>query len=137
KIKKFKNKYIIKISKGERVRESLVNFAKEYEIGFARISAIGMLKDCKIGFIKGHGYDWNTFDEVEVTGLNGNISWNKDETPNIHMHITVGTKDMSAKAGHFDDGIVSAVMEVFIDVLDEKKMYKEQDGTIWFNTWEI
>ena len=52
--------------------------------------------------------------QVEVAFLIGDIAEGPDGAPTLHMHIVVGTRDGSAKAGHLGEARVRPTLEVIV-----------------------
>lgn len=90
------------------------------------ISAIGMIKDFKLGFYDAESgeYIWDEFDEpMELLSLNGSITEDKD----IHIHAQVADKEHNVKGGHLDKGTIHNVTELTMLLNDKLKMKREHD----------
>jgi predicted DNA-binding protein with PD1-like motif len=67
-------------------------------------------------------FDWQKKDylkipvreQVEVASLIGDIADDPEGKPVLHIHIVVGTRDGSAKAGHLGEGHVRPTLEVVV-----------------------
>lgn len=138
--KKFNNIHALKIVKGESILEILKSYVLKNQIGFGKIEAIGMVEKATFGFLKHEQYVWKAWNEsVELTSLNGNISWDKDnsEMPLIHLHGTITDESYNAFGGHFKDAIVSGVVELFITELSQEKVFKKHFNDVSFKTLEL
>ena len=83
----------------------------------ASFTAIGALSDAVLLY-----FDWQKKDylkipvreQVEVACLIGDIADDPEGKPALHIHIVVGTRDGSAKAGHLGEGHVRPTLEVVV-----------------------
>lgn len=140
KTKKINDYYILKIELNELVLDTLKNFVISKNIGFAKISAIGMVKDISFGYLKNGSYVWKTWDEtVELTSLEGNVSWDDENTnePLIHLHGTIAGADYKVYGGHFGEAKVSGTVEVFITNVSEEKVFKKYASDVKFKTLNL
>lgn len=90
------------------------------------ISAIGMIKDFKLGFYDAESgeYTWESFEEpMELLSMKGSITKDKD----IHIHAQVADKDHNVKGGHLDKGTIHNVTELTMLLHDKLKMKRELD----------
>jgi predicted DNA-binding protein with PD1-like motif len=53
-------------------------------------------------------------EQVEVASLIGDVAEDPDGAPTLHIHIVVGTRDGSAKAGHLGEAHVRPTLEVIV-----------------------
>ena len=80
--KKFNNKYIIRIDKGEEIVEFLKKFCKDNDIKAGAINGIGTASKANIGFfdLKTKQYINKEYEGAfEITSLIGNISLLNDD----------------------------------------------------------
>ncbi|EOD01176.1 PPC domain-containing DNA-binding protein [Caldisalinibacter kiritimatiensis] len=130
--KKFDNKYVVRIDKGEEVVESLKKFCKEENIRLASVTAIGAADKIILGLFKSDEkkyYSKEYEGDYEITGLNGNIS-TMDGEVYIHLHITIAGEDNTAIGGHLNSAVISGTCEMFVDVLagEADRIYDEESG---------
>lgn len=140
KAKQFENTHIIKIQVGDSIFETVRDYVIKHQIGFAKIEAIGMVNSITIGFLEGKDYVWKTWnEEVEITSLLGNISWDDEDNSNplIHLHANISDRKMNSFGGHFKDGVVSGVVEMFVTELSKEKVFKKHFGRATFKTLDI
>lgn len=77
------------------------------------ISALGMLKNVKIGYWNGAEYELHLIENpVELLGISGIITPNTD--PFFHFHITVGKKDGNVSGGHLIEAYVCNTLELVL-----------------------
>lgn len=131
------NIHIIKIQKGEYVRQEIEKYVFKHQLGFCKLEAIGMLSEVKIGFLNDQGdYDWKTFDEGELVSFLGNVAW-VDQKPAMHAHLTLGLSDYSVVGGHFGEAKVSGVVELFLMEVTKTKIERQNLNIVPFKTWAI
>jgi predicted DNA-binding protein with PD1-like motif len=102
---------------GEEVAASLQKFATRQNVHAASFTAIGALSDAVLLY-----FDWQKKEyqeipireQVEVASLIGDIADDPEGTPALHIHIVVGTRNGSAKAGHLGEGHVRPTLEVVV-----------------------
>ncbi|MGI6568826.1 MAG: PPC domain-containing DNA-binding protein [Erysipelotrichaceae bacterium] len=118
--KRFNNKIVVRLDKGEEIVSSLIKVAKEYNVKLGTIQALGATNYVKIGLfnVEEKKYYSNVLTkDMEITSLIGNIS-QKDGEPYLHLHINVADGKQNVYGGHLNECIISATCELFIDVID-------------------
>lgn len=118
--KRFDNKYLVRLEKGEDIVQSLLDLAKKEDIKLASINGLGAVSHAEIGLynLEEKKYYSNTYDGAfEVASLHGNLS-TKDGENYLHLHIIIADGDQKCYGGHLNKAIISATGEIFIDVLD-------------------
>jgi predicted DNA-binding protein with PD1-like motif len=119
--KRFDNKVVVRIDKGEEIIDSLKTICKELGITLGTIVGIGATNKITIGIFNTLTKKYQTKDltgDHEITSLNGNITVNNDVT--IHLHVTICAVEQSAVSGHLLSAVVSATFEGVIDIIDGK-----------------
>jgi predicted DNA-binding protein with PD1-like motif len=107
--------FVVVLETGEEVVASLQTFAAREGVHAATFTAIGALSDGVLLY-----FDWQKKEylkipigeQVEVASLMGDVADDPDGMPALHIHIVVGTRDGSAKAGHLGEGHVRPTLEV-------------------------
>jgi len=111
------NSYLVVLERGEKVIESLTQFAAEKELLGASISAIGAVENAELGayVLSKKEYIRKTFSEeiYELIQFTGNLSL-KQGKPYIHAHATLGRHDFSVFGGHFFEATVGVAFEADI-----------------------
>lgn len=118
--KKFENKYILRLDKGEEIVETLTKFCKENGVKLGFVSGIGATNKAKVGFfnVDTKEYSGKEFTgNLEICSLVGNISTQKGE-PYIHLHATISDEEHRCFGGHLNYAYVSATFEVIIGEVD-------------------
>ena len=118
--RKFGDKYVIRMDKGEEIVNTLMNFCKEQGIKLGKVSAIGAVNKATIGLFKTSEkkyYSSELTGDFEITGLNGNISTMIGETY-LHLHIGIADEKHNVYGGHLNSAVVSATCEMIVDVID-------------------
>ncbi len=113
--------------------EDLINNLEKIACGYKNekilcvISALGMLKEVKMGYWNGKEYDIYQIEEpVELLGISGIITPNTE--PFYHFHIYVGTKEGKAYGGHLISAKICNTLEIFLIKGNIKVIRREEDG---------
>jgi uncharacterized protein len=120
------------LTSGDEIIESIKSVCHKENIKCATISGIGATNYAEIGLLKA---DKRTYtkkiarEDLEISSMVGNVTIKEGEL-NVHIHITLTTTE-SAFGGHVFKCIISAVADVFLNVIDmniEREIL--DDGTI-------
>ena len=109
--------FAVVLATGDEVIASLEDFIRREQVHTAQLSAIGALSDLVLMY-----FDWEqrkylkipVKEQVEVASLLGDVAEGPDGKPTLHVHLVVGTRDGSAKAGHMGEAHVRPTLEVII-----------------------
>lgn len=109
--------FVVVLETGEEIVASLQQFAERENVHTASFTAIGALSDAVLLY-----FDWQRKDyqkipvreQVEVASLIGDVADDPKGKPALHIHIVLGTRDGSAKAGHLGEGHVRPTLEVVV-----------------------
>jgi predicted DNA-binding protein with PD1-like motif len=109
--------FVVVLETGEEIVASLQKFAIHENIHTANFTAIGALSDAVLLY-----FDWEkkeyqkngVREQVEVASLIGDVADDSEGKPALHIHIVLGTRDGSAKAGHLGEGHVRPTLEVIV-----------------------
>jgi predicted DNA-binding protein with PD1-like motif len=118
--KRFDNKVIVRIDRGEEVVETIKRFCNEQNIQLGSITGLGAADRIKIGLFNTNQkkyYAKELIGDHEITNLTGNISTMNGETY-LHIHATVANEEMEAFGGHLNEAVISGTCELVIDVID-------------------
>jgi len=118
--KKFNNKYVVRLDKGEELVEELKKFCKDQKIKLGSISGLGATDKITIGLfdVKDKKFHSKEFlGAYEIASLIGNISTMNKEIY-LHLHITIGDKEHKTYSGHLVKAVISATFEGVIDMID-------------------
>jgi predicted DNA-binding protein with PD1-like motif len=111
----------ILFSKGDEVASGLLDFAEKNHVKYAHFTAVGAFDHMVLGWydLSKRAHKKNPIDEeVEVSSFVGNITPDAKGNPVVHAHCVVGLSDGRAMAGHFIEGHVSLVMQVYLDEIE-------------------
>jgi hypothetical protein len=128
-------RYVVRLDRGERLREKLATFCEENAVQGASVSGVGGATEVEIGFynLDDHAYKWrNIVKTLEITGLLGTIALDDNEQPIYHLHGTFGDEDYKVFGGHVKDLIVGGTCELIIQPTD-KPLHRHPDATSGLN----
>jgi len=109
-------RYAVSIRNRQEIVSALATFCKDKNIRSGEISGIGAVDKAVLRFFNPQTKQYvdRTFTgQMEIAGLAGNIS-TLDGEIYLHLHITLGCEDYSAKAGHLLSAVLSGAGEFFI-----------------------
>ncbi|WP_297069639.1 PPC domain-containing DNA-binding protein [Thermococcus sp.] len=127
--------FLFRVPEGRELLGFINDFAKKNNIIIGAVSAIGSLRDPKIGYFDEAAGEYKVIELsglYELVSLSGNISL-KDGEPFAHIHVALGGPDGRLYGGHLVEGEVF-VVEVFIqELLGEPLERKPQENglTLW------
>jgi predicted DNA-binding protein with PD1-like motif len=126
------NLIIARLFPGEDLFQLLGEIGKKYDITTAVvISAIGQIKQFRLGYFNGEKYDYRDYGKThELLSISGLIS--KDESPNgykFHMHAVVGDEEQNAFGGHLFKGTVEGTNEIVLLKTGIKTQRKKDENT--------
>ena len=127
--KRFDNKIVLRLKKGDKIIDSLNNLAKKEAIKAAHFQGIGAVDELKLGILlpSSDDYKWKTYTEAfEITSLMGNITI-LDDNPIVHSHIACAREGFEIIGGHLGEAICSFTVEIIIDLIDGKLTKKPDD----------
>ena len=120
--RKFENKIIARIDKGEEILEKIKEIALKENIKLASINALGATNDFTVGVYKvdEKKYYSNKFKgNFEIVSLTGTINTMNGEFY-THIHMSAGNDKGEVFGGHLNKAVVSATCEMVIDIIDGK-----------------
>lgn len=119
--KRFNEKIVVRIDKGEEILETIKTIALKENIKLATVSALGATNNFTVGVYKTEEkkYYSNVFDKsnYEIVSLNGTINTFNGEFY-THIHMSCGDENGNVFGGHLNRAMVSATVEMVIDVID-------------------
>ena len=109
--------WMLTLQRGEKIVESITNFARDNEIKGGSISGIGAIENVELGCFRLNqkAYQRKTFDqsEYELLHLSGNISL-KNNDYFSHVHAVLADANYQSFGGHLFEATVAVTAEVFI-----------------------
>lgn len=109
-------KFVLVLEKGEKLLETITQFAKEKELRGAFISGIGALEDVELGYYNLHTKEYQrkmfNHGDYELLAVNGNLSL-KNGQPYVHAHCSIAGEDFKVYGGHLFEATVAVTAEIF------------------------
>ena len=136
--KRFGNKVVVRIDKGEELVDSLKTICKELDIKLGSIVGIGATDKVTIGLLntKTKKYQSKEFTgDHEIAPLVGNISLMNGEVY-LHLHVTICNVEHKALGGHLTSAVVSAMFEGIIDII-EGQVTREYNDEVGLNLLKL
>ena len=130
--RKFNNKIVLRIDKGEEILEKIKEVALKENIKLANINALGAVGEFTVGVFKTQEkkYYANEFKgDFEIVSLTGTINTMNGEFYS-HLHMSAGDDKGQVFGGHLNKAIVSATCEMVITIIDGivEREYNEEVG---------
>lgn len=136
--RKFENKIIARIDKGEEILEKIKEIALKEDIKLASITALGATNEFTVGVFKVDEkkyYSNNFSGNFEIVSLTGTINTMNGEFY-THIHMSAGNDKGEVFGGHLNKAIVSATCEMVIDIIDGR-VDRKHDEDIGLNLFEF
>ena len=130
--KKVPGGYLLRLHRGFRVNESLIEFLEAQKIESGCLQAIGAIEDIELGyyFLDQKKYGRQKLEGVwEVVSFMGNISFLDGKTF-VHAHAMLSDENMNSRGGHFFEGLVAVTLEVYIQPFPDRinREFDEETG---------
>jgi len=109
-------RYMVVFAPGDEILGGLTDFAVQEHLGAAQITAIGGVRDARLGFFDKERKAFREVtigEQAEVTSLVGDVAVLGD-TPVVHVHMNVALPDGSVHGGHLLAAHVWPTLEVMI-----------------------
>lgn len=119
--------WFLRMEKGEKIHESLIDFARKKEIKSATTHGLGAVQNAELGCydLNKKEYLHRNFPEaLELLSLTGNITW-LDGAPFPHSHVSLSDHEFRAFGGHLFEAEVAVTLEMSLQTHDfvvERKM---------------
>ena len=137
--RKFPQGYALRLDPGEEVVDCLTRLVDQEGIRLGTVSALGAANDVTIGIFNTaeKKYDSRRYQgQYEISALVGNVT-RQEGKPYLHLHITIGNPVTGeVHAGHLSACIISATLELFLQVWDGEIGRKFSD-TVGLNLLEF
>ncbi len=130
KFKKFGNKWIVRIDKGEEVIQTIKRLCEDNKIKLGSISGSGATDRVTVGLFNTKNKQYQSQEligDYEITNLSGNISTMNGEIY-LHLHIGLSDSKYNAYGGHLTSAVISGTGEIIIEEIDgeiEREFNKE------------
>lgn len=113
---RFGDRYQIRLESGEQIIDSLTRLAAAEGIGYATVTGLGAVRQATLAFfnVETREYETHELDEqLEVVSLVGNVSLHEGR-PFLHVHASLGRRDLSMVGGHLMEGEAHSTVEVWM-----------------------
>lgn len=120
--KRFDNKYVIRLEKGEEIVSTLKDLCNKEDITLGTITGIGAVGEIEIGYFETKTKKYHSrilSGDMEILNLSGNVSEMNGEVY-LHLHITISDEKLNAMGGHLNSAVISATGEIIIDTIEGK-----------------
>ncbi len=116
----------------------ITQLVRKEKISTAAFTAIGALKDAKLGFYDQEKHQY--FEDVlaspqEIASCVGNVS-SKDGEPFVHAHAVLSDSKGNTRGGHLLEGKVFAA-EIHLTELMGEKVSRKFDSVTGLSLWDI
>ena len=131
--RKFPQGYVLRLDPGEEIVSSLTRLVADENVQLASVSAIGAANDVTIGIFntaEKQYYSQRYQGDYEISALVGSVT-RKEGEPYLHLHITIGNPVTGqVHAGHLTSAVISATLELFLQVWDGQvgRKFSDQVG---------
>jgi len=118
--KKFGNKYVLRIDRGEEVVSAVKTFCADMRVTLGSVSAIGATNRATIGLFNTETKQYQSTEltgDFEITSLAGNIT-TMNGAVYLHLHATLSDAHYHAFGGHLNAAFISGTCELIIDIID-------------------
>jgi predicted DNA-binding protein with PD1-like motif len=129
--RKEKSGYWLLLGRGEEVKSTITDWARENKVKGAQVWGIGAVEDAKLGYfnVKKKIYEERTFSgSHELLSCIGNIS-----EGGLHAHVAISKGDFLVRGGHLISAKISVFGEFF--VLPTSKLAKKPAPE--FGLWRL
>jgi predicted DNA-binding protein with PD1-like motif len=119
---------------GDEFFAGLTQFAEEYHVQSAHLTAVGGLHDARLAWYDESKKAYRVIpvdQQSEVDSLVGDIALLNGK-PSVHMHCVVSLEDGTTRGGHVLGGHVSPLLEVWVTV-DPTPLLKKHDEKTGLN----
>lgn len=130
--KRFDNKVIVRIDRGEEIVETLKQLCKNFGIKLGTITGIGATDKATIGLFDVKTKKYHSTELIgdhEIAPICGNISTMNGEIY-LHLHANLCNAEHKSFGGHLSSAVVSATFEAIIDIVDGEvdRAFDEKTG---------
>lgn len=129
--RKIQSAYVIRLEKGERVVERLLEFCEKEKVRAGYFNGLGAVSEAELGHFNLGKKEYSSqklSGQYEITSFHGNISEMSGKSY-IHAHIVIGDSGFSSWSGHLKEAIVGATCEIFLTKLDTAISRKKDEET--------
>ena len=131
--RKFPQGYVMRLDPGEEIVEQLTALVERENVRLGSVSALGAAGDVTIGIFNTREKQYHSRryqGDYEISALVGNVT-RQEGKPYLHLHITIGNPVTGkVHAGHLTSAVISATLELFLQVWDGQvgRKFSDQVG---------
>jgi len=136
--KKIDSTYVIRLERGEKIVEKLLEFCEREGIKAGYFLGLGACSEVELGHFNFNSKNYKILklsEQYEITSLLGNISA-REGKGYLHAHIVLGDEKFQSWSGHLREAVISATAEIFLVCLDGK-LERKRDPETGLNLWDI
>lgn len=136
--RRFNDKYVVRLQKGEEFIESILKLARDEKISLGRVSGLAAVDKVQISLYNVDKKEYSIKEltgDMEIVSLEGNIA-QKDGEAYLHLHASVAHENNLVYGGHLHLATVSVTAELIVDVIDGK-VDREFDAETGANLWKF
>jgi len=125
-------KYLVRVFRGEKIAESIIEFCKDNNISSGAFYGIGAASNIELMIYQEDKKEYvsKVFNEdLEILSIIGNVVL-LDGKHFVHAHLSLSNSNMEAIGGHLKEGIISGTLElIFTDFKTElNRKYDSETG---------
>lgn len=130
--------YLLRLQTDEDIVAAVTWFADDRRIDSGIVSGIGSVHHAVLGYFDRATREFTrrTIEaDCGIVSLQGNLSV-KEGKPFAHLHVTLGTRDFQALAGHLFEGKVAATCELVVRALPGMvQRRRDEKSGLWL--WDV
>jgi len=110
------DRYVVRLESGDAIVASLTRLLEAEGVGYAALSGLGAVRYVRLAYldVQRKEYEAHEIDEqVELVSLIGNAAL-RDGKPFLHLHASLGRRDLSLFGGHLQEAIAHPTVEVWL-----------------------
>ncbi|MFZ0391716.1 MAG: PPC domain-containing DNA-binding protein [Calditrichia bacterium] len=137
-VQQMDNNFLIRLQRGEKVMESLLQFSKETQLEGAILQGLGAVTEVTLGYFEWDKkeYRQKTFSEIfEMLSLLGNLTRVEGEHF-WHLHASLADSEYRSFGGHFFEATVTVTAELVVTPLPQP-LIRSFDDTTRLNLWDL
>ncbi|NMA92413.1 MAG: DNA-binding protein [Firmicutes bacterium] len=130
--RKFGNRYVLRLDRGEEIVGTLKKFCEDERIELGWIKGIGAVNRATIGLFDTKNRQYHSIElegDHEITSLAGNISTLGGRVY-LHLHVNLSDDDFRVRGGHLNSAVISGTGEIVIEAMSGNvdRVFNEEIG---------
>ena len=113
---RFGDRLLVRLESGDAVVDTITALLEREGVRFAVLSGLGAARYVRLAYldVDRRTYEAHEVEEqLEVVSLVGNAAL-RDGKPFLHVHVTMGRRDLSLFGGHLQELVANPTIEVWI-----------------------